>query len=132
MARRPLLAADARTPLPMPHVVIEYSHGLEQAYSINELLATAVHAATDSGVMDESDIKARAMPYHQFHLADGGRTFVHVTVRLLAGRTAQEKLHLSSLIRERVVAFAPLVHSTSVEISDMDPACYRKRVLREA
>jgi 5-carboxymethyl-2-hydroxymuconate isomerase len=116
----------------MPHVVIEYSHGLEQTCSINELIATPIHAAADSGVMDARDIKARAMPYHHYQLLNGGRTFVHITVRLLAGRTAEQKLHLSSLIRERVVAFAPLVHSTSVEISDMDPACYRKRVLRES
>jgi len=113
----------------MPHLIVEYSEGLERAVAIGKLVDTVVQAAADSGAMHEQDIKARAVPYAHFRLADGGTTFVHTTVRMLAGRAPETKVRLSNLIRERLAALAPDVHSISVEICDMDPDSYRKRVL---
>lgn len=113
----------------MPHLIVEYSEGLEQALPIDKLVDAVIRAAADSGAMQERDIKARAVAYRHFRLADGGSTFVHTTVRMLAGRAPETKLRLSTLIRERLVATAPDVHSISVEICDMDPDSYRKRVL---
>ena len=115
----------------MPHLILEYSEGLELALPIGELVDTVIRAAADSGAMEERDIKARAVSYRHFRLADGGTTFVHTTVRMLAGRTPETKLRLSNLIRERLAGVAPEVYSISVEICDMDPDSYRKRVLRK-
>lgn len=115
----------------MPHLIVEYSEGLELVLPIGELVDTVIRAAADSGTMEERDIKARAVSYGHFRLADGGTTFVHTTVRMLGGRTSEMKLRLSTLIRQRLVELAPNVHSISVEICDMDPDSYRKRVLRQ-
>lgn len=115
----------------MPHLIVEYSEGLEKAVPIEKLIDTVIRAAAESGAMQAKDIKARATPYRHFRLADGGSTFVHATVRLLGGRAPETKLRLSNLICEQLAAFAPTVHSISVEICDMDSSSYRKRVLGE-
>ena len=115
----------------MPHLILEYSEGLEETVPIGKLIDTVIRAAAESGAMEVKDLKARATPYRHFRLADGGTTFVHATVRLLAGRAPEIKLRISSLIREQLAAVAPTVHSISVEICDMDSNSYRKRVLGE-
>jgi len=113
----------------MPHVVIEYSEDLEKTVVISELIELARQAAAASDVMDPRDLKLRAIPYRHYRLADGGHLFVHATVRLLAGRTPAQKLTLSTLLRERLTAKLTHVHSVSVEIVDMDPDSYLKRLL---
>jgi len=50
-------------------------------------------------------------------------------VHLLAGRTAEQKLRLSGLLREYQTRLLTGVHSVSVDIVDMDPAAYLKRLL---
>ncbi len=91
---------------------------------------TAVYnAAANSGVMAAEDIKVRALPYNRFLLHQGEQQFVHVNCRLLAGRSPEQKLVLSEDIREALAELLPEVYSISVEVIDMDPASYRKRVL---
>ncbi|WP_028006565.1 5-carboxymethyl-2-hydroxymuconate Delta-isomerase [Solimonas flava] len=113
----------------MPHLIVEYSAGLERSVDIDRVLELAGDAAAESGVMARADIKLRAIAYSHFKLLDGGDSFVHLSVRLLAGRNAEQKLQLSSLLRERLAAYLTSVHSISVEIVDMDAQSYRKRLL---
>jgi len=115
----------------MPHLILEYSEGLEDTVPIGKLIDTVIQASIESGAVQEKDLKARALPYRHFRLADGGATFIHATVRLLAGRGPDIKLRMTSLIREQLAAIAPSVHSISVEICDMDANSYRKRLLGE-
>lgn len=67
----------------MPHVVIEYfsDEPLDKA----ALLRTALDTAADSGVMQRADIKVRLLPSEAILLGDGRRSFMHVTISLLAG-----------------------------------------------
>ena len=39
---------------------------------------------------DGADIKVRAMAYSNFKLGDGKASFVHVVVKILAGRTDEQ------------------------------------------
>lgn len=77
----------------MPHVVIEYfsDEPLDKA----ALLRTALDTAADSGVMQRADIKVRLLPSEAILLGDGRRSFMHVTISLLAGRTPEAKLALA-------------------------------------
>jgi 5-carboxymethyl-2-hydroxymuconate isomerase len=113
----------------MPHLVIEYSAGLEHSVNIPTLLRTTFDAAVAAQVMKPEDIKVRAIPYTHFYFGDGGTSFVHTTVHLLAGRTAEQKRCLSGLLREYQARLLTDVHSISVDIVDMDPAAYLKRLL---
>lgn len=113
----------------MPHLIIEYSSGLDKRENMKELMETVYDAAIASEVMDPADIKVRAIPYSHFRLHNSQDTFVHTTCRLLAGRTPEQKSKLAELVRKKVADVLPNVYSISVEIVDMDPDSYKKRLL---
>lgn len=111
----------------MPHFVIEYSRSLESAYDLKKVMDVAFDAGVRSGVMKSEDIKVRAMPYDHARLGDGKETFLHVNVFLLAGRTSEQKEHVSTLLCDRLADSFPAIGSISIDIRDMDPAAYRKK-----
>lgn len=113
----------------MPHLIIEYSKSLENSVDIDSLMNQVYYAASESNVMDPIDIKIRAIPYSHFKLADSGDSFVHVTCHMLAGRSRDQKVHLSKLLRQYLTEHLPDVHSISIDIVDMDPDAYKKRLI---
>ena len=115
----------------MPHFIIEYARDLEHEFAIAEMMEVAFSAGARSGVMQPADIKVRAMPFDHVRLEGGLTTFVHVTVCLLAGRTSAQKAHLAELIRHDLAQDFSTVESISVDIRDMDPVAYKKRLLKQ-
>jgi 5-carboxymethyl-2-hydroxymuconate isomerase len=113
----------------MPHFVIEYSRDVEEDYDINQVMQIAYDVGVKSGVMTPADIKVRARPYDHFRILNEGDSFVHVSVFLLAGRTDEQKLHVSELLRDCLQSYLSMVTSISIDIRDMDPQAYKKRVL---
>lgn len=113
----------------MPHLIIEYSNGLDKREDMTKLMQTVYDAAVASEVMNPADIKIRAIPYFNYRLHDSQDTFVHTTCRLLAGRTPEQKIELAELLRKNIADLMPHVYSISVEIVDMDPDSYKKRLL---
>jgi 5-carboxymethyl-2-hydroxymuconate isomerase len=113
----------------MPHLIIEYSSGLDKRGDVKKLMRTVYDAAVASEVMDPADIKVRATPFSHYRLHNSQDSFVHTTCRLLAGRTPEQKIKLAELIRKNMADLMPNVYSISVEIVDMDPASYKKRLL---
>jgi 5-carboxymethyl-2-hydroxymuconate isomerase len=113
----------------MPHCVIEYSEGVDDAVDIDALVA-AVHAgALESDLFPEYDIKTRAVGYRHHRTGQTRDSFVHVTVHLLDGRSDAQKAMLSEKVLARIEPMLPQVVSVGVEIVDMHRASYRKRVL---
>lgn len=113
----------------MPHLVIEYSQNLEQSEDIHLLMESVYKAAVSSAVMQAKDIKIRAIPYSYFKLADSGDSFIHVTCHLLAGRTPEQKVKLANSLRLSLAEKFSKVHSISIDIVNMDPDAYKKRLL---
>ncbi|MCG6204122.1 5-carboxymethyl-2-hydroxymuconate Delta-isomerase [Rhodopseudomonas sp. HC1] len=112
----------------MPHLVIDYSAdhlGRDRiAVVMDELAATA--AAT--GVMNVADIKVRARSFDDYLVAGRRDSFVHLAVYLLAGRTPEQKEELSIALRRTLVEHCADITSISVDIRDMDPIAYKKRL----
>jgi 5-carboxymethyl-2-hydroxymuconate isomerase len=79
-------------------------------------------------VMQPEDIKVRARSYVDYLLAGKRDSFVHLSVHLLAGRTPEQKVTLSTRLRQTMVELCPAVTSLSVDIRDMDPDAYKKRL----
>jgi len=113
----------------MPHFVIEYSREIEQKSDINELMDAVLGVATDSGMMNPVDVKIRARPYDYFVMPEKGQTFLHVTIFMLEGRTDAQKETLSISLRSRLVELLSTVTSVSIDVRDMNPVAYKKRVL---
>ncbi|WP_226645383.1 5-carboxymethyl-2-hydroxymuconate Delta-isomerase [Microbulbifer variabilis] len=112
----------------MPHLVIEYAKNLEERISVAALISSAQEAMHSSGLFASHTIKTRAKAYEQFIAGEHGDSFIHAEIRLLAGRNKREREALSSAVFNCLCQFADGVPAVSVEVREMDPSCYSKRV----
>lgn len=113
----------------MPHFIIEHGNALASPEARRDAMAIAAQAGSACGFIDPKDIKVRLRDYQDFMHLDGCTSFIHVTVRLLAGRTPGMKERLSIALRERLADRFVGVDSISVEVCDMEPVSYKKRLL---
>ncbi|HVR48424.1 MAG TPA: 5-carboxymethyl-2-hydroxymuconate Delta-isomerase [Pseudorhodoferax sp.] len=117
----------------MPHIVVEYTPNLGEL-PLDAMLAAATRHLTGSPeVTDEADLKARVLRTTHFRVGtqDAGRGFIHVQLRILAGRTPEAKKDLSQRVAQGFLDHMPrfgpdLVAHLSVEVVDMDRASYTK------
>src|SRR4051812_39952622 len=112
----------------MPHLVIEYSEDTLNRGKVAQLMEQLFATACQTGVMKSEDVKVRARGYEDFLVAGRRDSFVHLSVYLLAGRTPEQKENLSTELRRTMVEQCPDVISLSVDIRDMDPIAYKKRL----
>jgi len=90
----------------------------------------AIHeAAAATGVVKAEDLKIRALPFTDHLVAGREQSFFHVSFYLLAGRTPEQKETLSIGLRAALADVLPKVQSISIDIRDMDPQAYKKRLL---
>lgn len=111
----------------MPHCIIEHSAQIDGA-----ILVPLVHqGALDSGLFEPegSDIKVRAMSYANYQTGSVDIHFVHVGLRILSGRTPDQKLHLSGLVLEKLKSKLRCDCSISVEVIDVDRQSYAKVIV---
>ena len=108
----------------MPHCIIEHSSNLD-SFVLNELVFTAAHKSSlfsDDG----SDIKVRSQSFDAYLVGGEKHDFIHVSIRLLAGRSADQKRMLSLLIHAQLKLLHLKKASITVEIVDMDAQSYVK------
>jgi 5-carboxymethyl-2-hydroxymuconate isomerase len=113
----------------MPHCILEYSQNLEQEVPPIDLLEAIKGACVVSNLFSGEDIKLRSNAYKSFITAGQEDAFIHVTIRLLSGRTVEQKKQLSHLVLEALTQFSLKDVSFSVEMCDMDRDTYEKRVI---
>lgn len=117
----------------MPHIIVEYTPNLGDLPFDAMLAAVTRRLAESAEVQDEADLKARVIRADWFRvgLADSGRGFIHVTVRIMAGRTEQAKQDFSQRVTDGMMEHMPefadgLTVHLSVDVVDMEWASYRK------
>ncbi len=113
----------------MPHFVIEHGGVLDTPDRVRAAMEAVLDRGGSSGVMRREDIKVRAVGYEDFLLGDGRRGFIHLTVRLLAGRSDEQKEALAISLREGLAEVFPSSRSISIDSRDMNPVCYKKRLV---
>jgi len=108
----------------MPHCIVEYSVGLDGT----KLVCNVYSAVLASGLFnaDGSDIKVRATSYNQYVLGGGCSSFAHVTIKLLSGRTAEQKESLAKGVLLRLTDLHMVNTEITVEICDIDRRSYQK------
>ena len=113
----------------MPHCVIEYARPLADTCDLNELLRRVHQAAFDSGLFSLDDIKTRALAVDHYLTGDGTGDFVHIDLKILDGRSPEQKRGLSQLVLEAASGYlADRVASCSVEVSEMERVSYAKTI----
>jgi 5-carboxymethyl-2-hydroxymuconate isomerase len=95
---------------------------------MREILLALHHVAASTGVVKAEDLKLRTQSFDDYLVAGEQKSFFHVTFYMLAGRTPQQKETLSVEIRKALVARLADTHSISIDIRDMDPDAYKKRL----
>lgn len=114
----------------MPHIVIEYARHIKDI-NPKSLLSVAYDAAAESGLFaDVYDIKVRAMAYEDYSVGQTNDTFIHITVKLLQGRSDEQKASLTQHILDKVMALNYTVENISVEAVDIHTKAYSKQVQR--
>jgi 5-carboxymethyl-2-hydroxymuconate isomerase len=111
----------------LPHIVCHYSAG-QRMPPVREILLQLHRAAASTGVVRAEDLKIRAQAFDDYLVGGEQKSFFHVTLYMLAGRTPQQKEALSVEIRKALVELLKDAHSLSVDIRDMDPDAYKKRL----
>lgn len=113
----------------MPHCVIEYSKNLQKIVESSDLIAAVHQAAIGSDLFDTDDIRTRAAAFEDFQIRADKHGFIHVTLRILAGRTNAQKSQLSQKVLAALEAFNFNSIILSVEIRDIDTSTYVKVTL---
>lgn len=114
----------------MPHIVIEYAKDIKDL-NAKSLSAAAYNGAAQSGLFaDLYDIKVRATAYEDYSVGQTQDTFIHITVKLLQGRSDEQKASLTQLILDQVIALNYTVENISVEALDINTKAYCKQVKR--
>lgn len=78
----------------MAHFILEYSANIDlQALALDKLFERMHQAAIDTGLFPLAGIRSRAHRCDDFRVADGNPeyVFVHLQVKIGAGRSEQEK-----------------------------------------
>lgn len=118
----------------MPHLTLEYTDNLKNLDPADTLLALN-HALVASGHFEEVDIKSRAIPLNTWLVGTSPthRSFVHVKLAMLSGRSGSVKSELSNaLLRVLRVACNDTAGSQvqlCVEVQDIDRASYAKEII---
>lgn len=111
----------------MPHCIIEHSAN----FNGSELIPLVHRGAIHSNLFDatSSDIKVRSIPYTEYKTGNEELNFVHVTVKILSGRSLEQRSHLSYLMLEELKKEVTKNCSLSVEVVEMERESYAKAVV---
>ncbi|WP_163133206.1 5-carboxymethyl-2-hydroxymuconate Delta-isomerase [Agarivorans sp. Alg241-V36] len=112
----------------MPHCIVEYSQDLSEQIAISEVLAKAFDLLKNSGEFEPAAIKLRAFAYQDVLSGLDDHSFVHLRLHILSGRSAEQKLALTTGLVEGLAADLPMVKSLSAEVLDIQRESYVKRI----
>jgi len=112
----------------MPHCIIEYSKDLEEIIKPSQLLTAVYNGALSSKLFKSDDIKSRTLSFEHFQSGTIKSSFVHVTTKILSGRTLEQRVTLSNSIIAELKKLDLTSSSLTVEIVDIEKSSYAKIV----
>lgn len=110
----------------MPHCIIEYSKNLRGKVSIEELVDNVFTATNESQLFDPRDIKVRAKSYKYYKITDEVRSFIYIEIKLIEGRTIEQKQALVTQIQHAVTKMDIKSTVLNIEIKDLEKSTYYK------
>ena len=112
----------------MPHIVIDYSEGLDVVHDLHAATRAVFEAAVATGIFpDLSAIKVRARPCPYFVLGTDPQSFAHADVHLFEGRSRAQKRIVTQAVLRALEAQLPEAGALSVDIHDIARDSYAKR-----
>lgn len=112
----------------MPHIIVEHSAAIADNTDMEKLCRSLFEATNATGVFPKpEDIKVRTAPTNHWYQDVENSSFVHVTVRLLSGRTTEQMQAVTNSILVALVAQLPDVPNITVDIKEINRDTYAKR-----
>ena len=118
----------------MPHIIIEYSDPITETTPEKTLLTAVNKAAIESHLFAIDSVKTRLMPYKNYISAGHDFTpqgqsesqFIHITAKILDGRTDEQKLMLGDKIKSALIALGLKNMSLTIDVTDTIKKTYTK------
>jgi len=108
----------------MPHCIIEHSNDLAQL----SLLNAVYDGAKRSQLFGDADIKTRTIGFDHYQSGPTKESFVHVTAKILSGRSLEQRTMLAQLILAELEKLSLTATSLTVEVLEIEKASYAKVV----
>jgi len=112
----------------MPHCIIEYANQPELISHVDAFIGGVFQGALNSQLFEAEHIKVRALAFDHYQVGEGDKSFVHVTAKILSGRTLEQRQQLAKSILQQL-NFSELKNiSFTVEVIEMEKSSYAKKV----
>ncbi|MFM2610269.1 5-carboxymethyl-2-hydroxymuconate isomerase [Vibrio chagasii] len=111
----------------MPHCIIEHSSTINAEQLNSKVFLGALNSELFEA--DGRDIKVRSIAYENYQTGTEKEDFIHVTVRILSGRSDTDKVMLSETVMTQLLSLSLCRASITVEVVDMDRNSYGKVVV---
>jgi 5-carboxymethyl-2-hydroxymuconate isomerase len=108
----------------MPHCIIEYSNDL--TVTAKELIDAVYEGAEESLLFTKDHIKVRTLAYAHHKTVNDKSSFIHVTLKTLAGKDLHQKKHLSGIVLKKLDLLPVFNVYITVEVLEMEVASYSK------
>ena len=109
----------------MPHCIIEYAAPLEKIIDISKLIDEVFTETANTGLFDTTSIKVRALPFASFKTGADQQLYVNTTIKLLPGRTRQQKEGLGKAVLQSKQALLDGKALLSVEVVDISATYFK-------
>jgi 5-carboxymethyl-2-hydroxymuconate isomerase len=113
----------------MPHFIVEYASSLQHKVTLPELQQAVWQGAAGSGLFTGPDIKIRLLPYDHYQVGTERTDFIHITARILTGRSAEQRQQLAAMVLAQLVALALTAVSLTVEVVEIEKQSYAKQLV---
>ena len=110
----------------MPHCIVEHSSTLSSELIIPLVFSGAMKSQLFEA--DGSDIKVRSVAYQNYLTGPIKSDFVHVVLKILSGRSVEQKQMLSRSVLGELQSLKLQNCSLTVEVVDIDRVSYSKLV----
>lgn len=108
----------------MPHCIVEYSRSLEQQGAPAAWVDAVFQGVLEAGIAPASAIKVRGIGYEHYCIGGPEDDFLHVSLRLLPGRTPETKQQLTAGVMAQLEQLGLSQTAISVEICEMEADSY--------
>lgn len=112
----------------MPHIVVEYSAGLQERLNLDDFVAALHGAALQTGIFPVGGLRTRAYQPGHFLIADGhpDNAFVHISLKVGHGRDLETRRRACEMIfaaacQQLSALYARSPLAISLEMQEIDP-----------
>ncbi len=110
----------------MPHVVIDYSEKLAAQVPPKSLLKNVHQSVAQSGLFNVASIRSRMQSFDNFCLGAEKQNFLHVCIKLFAGRSDEQKTQLTQLVISQLQQLSLTDVIVSCECTDIHKESYQQ------